>query len=132
MNMRFTDKRVVIGLALLALAGASELALAQGAKSPADAIQYRQQHLKQLGGAFKAVTDEVRGGSPNLDTVKTNAAAMQKLAAEFPTWFPAGSGPEAGVPTQAKAEIWANRATFDEKIKALQTAVDGLAAAGDA
>lgn len=127
--MRFTEERAKIVLIALTVISTSGLAMAQAPKTPAEAVQYRQQQMKSLGGAFKAVNDQVRSGAPDLAVIRTNVPTMQKVAAELPTLFPAGSGPEAGVPTQAKPEIWTNRAGFDGKVAAFQAAVQGLATA---
>ena len=127
--MRFTEERAKIVLIALTVVGSSGLAWAQAPKTPAETIQYRQQQMKNLGGAFKAVGDQIRSGAPDLAVIRSNVPAMQKVAAELPTFFPAGSGPEAGVPTQAKPEIWTNRAGFDAKVAQFQTAVQGLATA---
>jgi cytochrome c556 len=123
-----SENRWTIVVIALALVGSSGLALAQAPKSPADTIQFRQQQMKGLGGAFKGVNDELKASPPNLDTIRANAQKMQQLAADLPTWFPAGTGPEVGVKTTAKPEIWTNRPVFEEKAKALQTAVQGLVA----
>lgn len=127
--MRSSEERAKIALFALTLVGASGLAIAQAPKAPADTIQFRQQQMKSIGGAFKAVTDEMKAPSPNFDTIRTNAQTMQKLAADVPSWFPAGTGPETGVKMTAKAEIWTAHADFEDKARGLQTAVQGLVAA---
>jgi cytochrome c556 len=51
-------------------------------------------------------------------------AAAQTLAAtarEQPRLFPVGSGPTAGVPTDALPNIWTDRATFDGQMAKLIT-----------
>ena len=127
--MKNTEKRKTIVVVALALMGSTGLALAQAPSAPADLIPYRQQKMKSLGSAFKGVNDELKAATPNLDTIRSNAQTMQKVAAEIPALFPAGSGAEVGVRTTAKAEIWSSRPSFDEKVKALQTAVQGLVTA---
>ena len=127
--MRLTEKRAKILLFTATIVGAGGLAWAQAPRTAAETVQYRQQTMKNLGGAFKAVNDQVRSPTPNLDTIRAGVPALQKIAAELPTLFPAGSGPEAGVTTTAKPEIWTNAAGFDGKVKALQAAVQGLATA---
>ena len=127
--MRSSDKRMKIVLFVAVILGSSGLALAQAPKGAAEVVPFRQQQMKSLGGAFKAVTDELKASTPNLDTIRTNAQTMQKLAADIPTWFPAGTGPETGIKMTAKPEIWTNRAAFEDKAKALQAAVQGLVSA---
>jgi cytochrome c556 len=129
-----TDKHAVLGLTALAVIATSSLAWAQ-TRSPAETVQYRQSQLKNLGLSFKAINDEARAAAPNVETMKTNVGKVEKIVAEFHTWWPEGTGPGAGINTKAKAEIWTNRAAFDERVKALQTAVGELSkasASGDA
>lgn len=105
------------------------VALAQAPKGAAEQVPFRQQQMKSLGGAFKAVTDELKAPAPNLDTIRTNAQTMQRLAADIPTWFPPGTGPETGIKMTARPEIWTSRSEFEDRAKALQAAVQGLVGA---
>lgn len=77
----------------------------------ADTIKARQQGFKALGAASKTIRDELRDGG---DAQKIRAAAIdiRKAADAIAAWFPAGTGPEAGVKTEAKAEIWKDAAGF--------------------
>jgi cytochrome c556 len=127
--MRSSDQRLRIAVLAAVIIGSSSLALAQVPKGAAEIVPFRQQQMKSLGGAFKAVTDQLKAPAPNLDTIRTNAATMQRLAADIPTWFPAGTGPETGIKMTAKPEIWTNRSEFEAKAKALQAAVGGLVGA---
>jgi cytochrome c556 len=129
MMKRRIEKHAMSALAALTIVGASGLALAQAAKTPAETIEYRQQSMKAMGQAFRAINTEARAPMPNVDTIRTNLPAVQKVAAELPTLFPAGTGPETGVKTAAKPEIWANRADFDQKVAAFQAAAKGLVTA---
>jgi cytochrome c556 len=127
---RWAGAAIALGAGLAVAAGG---ALAQSAG--AEAVKARQANYKQLGGAFKTINDELKSGSPNMPVIKAAAAKMQTLAAQVPSWFPAGSGPEAGVKTGAKPEIWKDSAGFQAQAKALQAATAKLAAAaggGDA
>jgi cytochrome c556 len=116
-------------LAALALAGVSSLALAQTALSPADAAAYRHAQFRRVGDAFKAVNDGVRASQPDLAVIRANAASLVQLSEAQPTWFPAGSGPESGVRTRAKAEIWTNSVVFTERMNAFRAAAQALASA---
>jgi cytochrome c556 len=87
------------------------LALAQGV-SAADTVKARQQGLKALGAAFKVIRDELRGGTPDAEKVHAAAAEIAKAASAISGWFPQGSGPETGVKTDAKREIWSDAAGF--------------------
>jgi cytochrome c556 len=108
-------RKFTIALATAVLAGAvaTSVAIAAGtASTPVDAIKTRQQGLKDLGAAFKVVRDQVKSGSPDTDKIKVAAVSVKKVADEIVTWFPHGSGPETGVNTAAKPEIWSNADSF--------------------
>jgi cytochrome c556 len=98
------------------------------------AVLVRQAHYKELGGAFRAINGELRKDAPDKAAITANAAKMKDLAAALPSWFPKGSGPEAGVTTAAKAEIWTDAAGFAAVATGIQTETSklaDLAAAGD-
>ena len=102
--------------------------------SAADSIKARQGHFKELGGAAKALGDQFKSGAPDAAIVKANAAKLAQTAAGLPTWFPAGTGPEAGVKTRALPVIWTDGPGFSAAAKTLATEsakLNTLAAAGD-
>lgn len=90
---------------------ASVMVIVSAYAAAIDTIKVRQQGLKDMGDAFKAIRDELQGGR-DLAKIKQAAATMNKVANSMATWFPAGTGPEAGVKTAAKPEIWQDNATF--------------------
>jgi cytochrome c556 len=62
------------------------------------------------------------------------ARQIDQLATRIPSWFPAGSGPEAGVKTKAKPEIWTRPADFQAAAAGLASEAhrfDAVAASGD-
>jgi|KBSSwiStaDraftv2_1062776.scaffolds.fasta_scaffold06984_8 cytochrome c556 len=93
----------------------------------AQAVKDRQANFKQLGGAFKALNDQLKADKPDMAVIKASALKMKALAAQEPTWFPAGSGPEAGVKTAAKPQIWSDAAGFAARVKTLQLETTKLA-----
>lgn len=95
---------------LLGLAGAS--ATLAEINSATDIIKTRQQGLKELGAAVKLVRDQLQTGNPDADKIKAAAVNVRKAADAIATWFPQGSGPEAGVKTAAKPEIWSDAGGF--------------------
>lgn len=122
---------------ILALAGFFVLgAGAAGAADPAGSAQAvvatRQQGFKKMGASMKALVEQLKSATP--DTAKMTAA-VQSIAAGSPEiahWFPVGSGPEAGVDTDALPHIWEDRAKFDSlatrlipETKILVTTVSG-------
>jgi cytochrome c556 len=96
-----------------------------------DVIKERQQGLKDMGAAFKTVRDELTGGK-DVAKIKAASATIAKTANSMDKWFPAGSGPEAGVKTAAKPEIWTDGATFTAAGKRLVDEAGKFAALADA
>lgn len=91
-----------------AISGLVGVAVAQSpARTPAQLIQNRQAGYKQIVAAFRAVQVQARGSNPDLAVIRSNSAIIARLAPSVSGWFPRGTGPEAGVRTRAKAEIWA-------------------------
>jgi cytochrome c556 len=122
-------RRLMFAFAALAGLGAA-FAVAQ-APTPADQVKARQENFKALGAAFKGVMDQAKTPAPDFAQMKAGSAKLKTLAGNLPTWFPPGSGQEAGVKTAAKPEIWSDSAGFAAAAKGLQDAVAKLDAAGD-
>jgi len=100
----------------------------------AKAVVARHQNFKQLGGAFKAIFDELKKDAPDKAVIAANAQKMNTLASQEASWFPKGAGPEAGVKTGAKPVIWTDPQGFAAAIQKLQTETGKLqqvATAGD-
>ena len=93
--------------------------------APQDVVKSRVASLRELGAAFKNVNDELKGGSPQIYIIQLSARQINSAARQQYGWFPAGSGPQPGVKTNAKREIWAQSAQF----KAGQDAFAAQAAA---
>jgi len=128
-------RALTISLAVIGLAAAGT-ALAQDAAPTTPggkAVLARQAHYKELGKAFGGVGGELRKDAPDKALILANATTAASLAKDLPSWFPKGSGPEAGVKTAAKAEIWTDAAGFaaaagklaDETAKLQQAATAG-------
>ena len=111
-----------------AFALCSTVALAAGL-SGADALKDRQTHMKALGAAGKALSDQLRSGNPDPTIVKLQAGKIAAAARELPTWFPAGSGPETKAKTRALPLIWSDSAGFAASAQHLRDAADKLDAA---
>ena len=119
---------IVAGTIGLAAAGAALAA------TPADMIHARQQNYKQIGKAMKGIGDELKGGSPSVPTIQADAKTIATLAPQVPSWFPKGTGPEAGVKTGALPAIWQNNADFQVAAKNFAVAAqnfNAVAAKGD-
>ena len=101
----------VIGACLaMASCGESEKPLSN---NPTErAIQVRHRQFEEIGDAFKVIDDEIKANSPNQKKMLDAANKIATLGAEIPTWFPVGTGPEAGFETLAKPAIWSDNAQF--------------------
>jgi cytochrome c556 len=111
-----------IALALVAaVITASGVTFAQGqspassqgqAASAAEVVKIRQKGLKALGAAFKTIRDELKGDSPDAAKIREASVDITQVASAIDNWFPAGTGPDAGVKTDAKPEVWTDSAGF--------------------
>ncbi|MDE5447005.1 cytochrome c [Bradyrhizobium sp. CSA207] len=95
---------VALGVAILeATAGPAEVAQ----------IKPRQDKLRDMGGALKAINDELKKGRIDWDnTVVPNAQTLKDRSAYLLNWFPKGSGPESGAKTYSLPAIWQNNEDF--------------------
>lgn len=100
-------------LAVVAVAAICGAAYAQRpAPNPAQAIQTRQANYKQMAGALKGISDQLRSGNPDLAQIRPRAALLADRSVHVLAWFPRGTGPETRLRTRAKAEIWSDAAGF--------------------
>jgi cytochrome c556 len=82
------------------------------AASAAEVVKARQQGLKSLGAAFKVIRDELKGDSPDATKIRKASTDITQAARAIEGWFPAGTGPDSGVKTDAKPEVWTDPAGF--------------------
>jgi cytochrome c556 len=82
------------------------------AASAAEIVKARQKGLKALGAAFKTIRDELKGESPDAAKIREASADITQAAGVIDKWFPAGTGPDSGVKTDAKPEVWTDSAGF--------------------
>lgn len=97
-------------------------------------IADRQTQMEGFNAAMKGLGEQIMSGSPDRQAVQDNARIINDLAKQLPGWFPAGTGPEAAVPTRAMPAIWEAPEDFAAKSAALVTASQALldfASAGD-
>lgn len=95
------------------------------------AVRARHEHFEELGGAMKAIDGQLKDNSPTSATVRISADKIVELAPRIKDWFPAGSGPQDGKRTDAKAEIWKRPADFAAAANRLASAAQTLKAAAD-
>jgi cytochrome c556 len=110
--------RVALAAALLSCLG---FTLVQAASPQAAQIKPRQDKLRDMGGALKAITDELKKPKVDWDNVIIpNTQTIKDRSAYLLNWFPKGSGPEAGVKTYALPAIWQKQDDFTKIGKAAQ------------
>jgi cytochrome c556 len=116
---------------------ATETAAAAPASSdptPAQTIEARRANLKDLGASFKTINDQLKADAPDMAAIQTAAGKMSAYANEIDTWFPVGTGPEAGVETEALPTIWQDApgfATAATNLKGATATLVTAAASGD-
>jgi cytochrome c556 len=97
------------------------LAVLQAAPGDSAFIKSRQDKLRDMGGALKAIDDELKKGSPDWqNAILPNAQTVQSRSTYLLTWFPKGSGPESGVKTYALPAIWQKPDDFTKLGKTAQ------------
>ncbi len=101
-------------------------ASAQFAKAE-DAINYRQGALFVMQQNFGRVAGMAGGRIPFDAKVAAESAAVAEYMSKLP-WAGFGPGTDMG-DTDAKPEIWANKAKFDDYAKKMQTEMAKVAAA---
>jgi cytochrome c556 len=117
-----------------AASAALENAVAQADAAPLEKEQAlalmkeRHHNYERIGDAMKAISRELKADDPDLAKVRAGADTIATLAPQVPTWFPAGTGPEAGK-THARAEIWAKPEDFSAKAVAFDRAAFAFQAA---
>lgn len=94
--------------------------------------------MKQRHDGYEKIGKAMRAAKQAID--RNDAAAAKGAADQLATlapqaigWFPAGTGPDVGK-TEARAEIWQQRAEFDQGMQRFQTAATAFqqaAATGD-
>ena len=113
-------RKIMITGGLAMLVAAPLFAAAQ------DSVNTRVAGLRQLGAAFKNVNDELKSGTPQPTVLQISARQIRDAARAQYGWFPAGSGPQPGVKTRAKPEIWTQPAQFKAAQDALATQADAF------
>jgi cytochrome c556 len=100
------NQRVLIAAAIAAIVATAAIA------APADTIRMRQANYKQIGAAMKGINEQLRSGAPSIDAIRAGSRTIIGFAPQVLRWFPHGTGPEAGVRTRARPEIWTDHTGF--------------------
>jgi cytochrome c556 len=102
---------------------------------PTDVAAYmnaRHENYEMLGANMKVLQDNFRSDTPDMAAANAAAVNVKAFADAMGDWFPAGTGPESGIESEAKANIWTDRATFDAAHTKLMEEAGKLAAATEA
>lgn len=114
--------------ALIPLLFSIAAGVAIAAPKPEDAIKYRQAVYTMIGWNFSPLGDMVKGDTPwDAGEFTLRSERVAALATQLAEGFPEGS--DTGARTGARAQIWSDRAGFDEKLDAFVQASAALAKA---
>lgn len=112
-----------------AAASAAPLGTAPATREAALKLMHdRHEGMEDIGDAFKVVSRELKGDSPDLAKVRERAGTIARLAPQASGWFPPGTGPDVGK-TRARAEIWQKPADFAAKSKEFDARAQAFSAA---
>jgi len=104
--MRLTT--LAAGLMILGLAACS-----RNPDTPAGrAADARHEKFEEIGEAAKTVFDQLKAKEPDMAAIRSAAGTIKALAPQIPDWFPAGSGPDDGIRTDALPTVWTRPAEF--------------------
>ena len=121
------DMKRIITAAAIGLVCLTGTAGAQAPRtSAADVVKGRQAAMMLSGVAMASIKGAIDAGQPPASQ-RFNTRALSRWAHAVPGMFPAGSGAEAGVPTNAKPEVWSDRAGFEARAADYAAAADRLA-----
>jgi cytochrome c556 len=95
-------------------------------------MKARHENYEMLGANMKVLQDNFKSDTPDMAAATAAAVNVKAFADAMGDWFPAGTGPDSGIESEAKANIWTDRATFDAAHAKLQVEAGKLAAATDA
>jgi len=82
-----------------------------------------------MGAAMKALNEQLKSDAPAKGPIAAYAQTIAATARGQGRLFPAGSGPTAGIKTDALPNIWTDRGTFDAQMNKLVAESGKLAAA---
>jgi len=76
-------------------------------------IEARREGFKKMGAAMKALSDQAKQAAPDLAKMTAASQTISTAAPQQFQWFPAGTGPESGIETDALEHIWQDRTKFE-------------------
>lgn len=103
--------------------------------APADQVKARQAYFHSIGRSMKGLNDQLRSSSPSKAEILKYTATLNSEAPKLVSYFPAGTGLDAGLKTGAKPAIWQKPAEFKadaENFAAAASKLDAAAHGDDA
>lgn len=95
----------------------------------------RKANMKTMGGAMKAINEQLKSATPDLGIIKAQAAKLDAGAHLMADQFPEGSGLKVDPKSEALDTIWSDKAKFkqisDDYVKAASN-LNIVAQAGNA
>ena len=98
--------------------------------TPQQIVEARRAAFRLSAADFQLVRTAAEKGA-DLRPLAGAARSLSQWAAVLPSLFPAGTGPDV-VETRAKAEIWSNRADFEQRARDYAEAAARMADAAEA
>jgi cytochrome c556 len=100
---------------LIALAPLALLAACGNPDTPGGrAADARHESFEEMGAAMDAVGDGLKASPADLAAVRAGAAEINAMAPKVSSWFPAGSGPQDGMKTEALEAAWTRPEEFKQ------------------
>lgn len=113
-----TKIKILCAAACVALLPVLAVASVPAAGPSADSVvAARKAGFKKIGGAMKALGDQLKSDTPARPAMVAAAQTIATTARQQAALFPAGTGPDAGIKTDALPAIWSNRAAFDAQMR---------------
>lgn len=70
------------------------------------AADERHENFEAIGDAMKVIADQLKAGAPDVAKIQAASTTINGFAPKVEGWFPAGSGPDDGIRTEALQAIW--------------------------
>lgn len=97
------------------------------ADEPANIVEARQQKLKEMGKSMKTINEQLKSSESDIIVIQQAADLLSAHAKELENWFPAGTGQDAALDTDALPEIWQQKEKFSLSAQELVKTSDLLA-----
>ena len=98
------------------------------------AADERHENFEAIGDAMKTIGDQLKESAPDIAKIQAASAVINGFAPKVEGWFPAGSGPDDGIKTDALQAIWQKPDEFKQaaaKFVETASAFDAAARSGD-